>query len=113
MADRRIIRGATLLALDGRRVLRKSDVLIEDGIIAAIGGVDAGESLITDVRGILMPGLVQAHLHLDQTLLDRHFVPDCDPRTYAERQIRGWLDELDQVAVQTQAYSAFARGLGT
>src|SRR5688572_10990680 len=96
MADRRIIRGATVVALDGRRVLRRSDVLIEDGIIAAIGGVDTADALITEVHGVVMPGLIQAHVHLDQALLDRHFVPDTDPEVYAQVQIPTWLGRLDE-----------------
>ena len=39
MGQRRIIRGARLLPLDGRRQQRRGDVLMEGGLIAAIGGV--------------------------------------------------------------------------
>jgi 5-methylthioadenosine/S-adenosylhomocysteine deaminase len=111
--SRWVIRGATVLPLDGRRMLRKSDVLIDDGIIAAFGGVDTAGAMIAEVQGLLMPGLVQTHVHLDQTLLDRHFVPDTNPFIFTRFQLDAWLKRLDDEALRLQAEAAFARGLGT
>ncbi|MCK6551966.1 hypothetical protein L6R52_39410, partial [Myxococcota bacterium] len=113
MPVRRIIRGATVVALDGRRMLRKTDLLIEDGVIAAIGGVDSAGALITEVSGVVMPGLVQAHVHLDETLLDQTFVPDLDPIVLAERQLPAWRRALDEAASDVLVQSGLARGLGT
>src|SRR5262249_33670993 len=111
--SRWVIRGATVIPLDGRRMLRKSDVLIDDGIIAAFGGVDTEGAMIAEVQGLLMPGLGQTHLHLDQTLLDRHFVPDTNPIIFTRVQLEAWLRRLDDEALQIQAEAAFARGLAT
>ena len=48
-----------------------ADILISDGRIAAIGeGLDAGAAPVEDVGGaIAIPGLVDAHTHLDKSLL--------------------------------------------
>ncbi len=48
----------------------KQDVLIRDGRIAAIGpNLDAGGAWIEDVAGdLVLPGLVEAHTHLDKSL---------------------------------------------
>lgn len=113
MTDRRVIRGATVVALDGRRVLRKSDILMKDGVIAAIGGVDTEGAMITEVQGVVMPGLAQAHAHLDQTLLDRHFVADTDPSKFRHTQLPAYLAQLAGEETSMIAEAAFARGLRT
>ncbi len=48
-----------------------SDILIKDGRIAAIGSGLAGEGVATEDAGgrIAIPGLVDAHTHLDKSLL--------------------------------------------
>ena len=88
MSGQRIIKGAAFLAMDGRRTIRQGDLMVSDGIIAAIGGVgpQAG-AVVTETRGVLIPGLVQAHLHLSESLLGWHFVPDPDPFTFELTQL--------------------------
>jgi cytosine/adenosine deaminase-related metal-dependent hydrolase len=59
-----IVKGGTVITPEG--VIR-ADVLVEDGRIASIGGNYEGEAL--DATGcVVSPGLVQAHVHLCQTL---------------------------------------------
>jgi 5-methylthioadenosine/S-adenosylhomocysteine deaminase len=59
-----IVKGGTVITPEG--VIR-ADVLVEDGRIASIGGNYQGEAL--DATGcVVSPGLVQAHVHLCQTL---------------------------------------------
>jgi 5-methylthioadenosine/S-adenosylhomocysteine deaminase len=111
VAERRIIRGASVLALDGRRSVRKNDLLIEDGKIAATGGVDSVEGLLTDVRGMVMPGLVQAHLHLTDSLLDSGFVASADPRVVERIQIPAWRAAIGEEAVKLSTSSGIARAL--
>lgn len=83
-------------------------------MIAAIGGVGENEgAMITEVQGVIMPGLVQAHAHLDQTLLDRYLVADTDPGTFRRVQVAAWLKALGEEELRVQAESAFARGLST
>src|SRR5262249_22784273 len=79
----------------------------------AFGGVDTAGAMIAEVQGLLMPGLVQTHFHLDQTLLDRHFVPDTNPFIFNRVQLEAWLRKLDDEALELQAEAAFARGLAT
>ena len=53
----------------GRRELAGASILIEDGVIRAIGQVERGEGEVIDARGcVVTPGLVNTHHHLYQTL---------------------------------------------
>ncbi len=68
------MRGGTLLTLDERAtVLPGADLVIAGGRIAAVGASPAstegaGAARVIDVRGCLvLPGLVQGHVHLGQT----------------------------------------------
>ncbi|PYP39408.1 MAG: N-ethylammeline chlorohydrolase [Gemmatimonadetes bacterium] len=58
--------------MDGARRILDADVLIEDGRIKKIGRPDgrpAGRPTVIDCSGlVLLPGLIQAHIHLCQTL---------------------------------------------
>src|SRR5438034_10658889 len=68
------IRGATIVTMDPRRTVVVADVLVDgDGRIAALipPGDDSAASTqrSIDATGmVVVPGLVQAHLHLCQTL---------------------------------------------
>ena len=71
MADRLLIKGGTVLSLDravGNTV--DADVLIEDGIIAEVGkSLRARGAEVVDAAGtIVMPGFVDAHRRLWQSL---------------------------------------------
>lgn len=68
-----LLRGGTVVTMDGaRRVLEQADVLLEGSRITAIGvGLEApaGLTRVIDAAGCaVMPGLVQAHVHLCQVL---------------------------------------------
>lgn len=106
---RRAIRGAALLPLDGRAGLRRTDLLLEDGRIAAIGGVSSAE--VETVRGLVMPGLVQAHLHLELALTDRAFVPDQDPAVHLGAQRAAWVEGLDEPSARSSAQAGLAWSL--
>jgi cytosine/adenosine deaminase-related metal-dependent hydrolase len=66
-----LLRGGTVLTLDAQAtVLRGADILIENGRIAAVGNIPAvrGGTRRLDIAGCLvLPGLIQGHLHLGQT----------------------------------------------
>jgi cytosine/adenosine deaminase-related metal-dependent hydrolase len=68
---RTLIRGATILTMDAQGDLPTGDLLVEDDRILAIApalAVDEAERV--DARGcILIPGLVNAHMHTWQTAL--------------------------------------------
>ena len=70
MADH-LIRRATIVTMDDEYTVREGcDLLVRDGVIAELGpGLDAGTTPETDASGLwLLPGFVQPHVHLCQTL---------------------------------------------
>lgn len=79
MADAMLIRGATLYDGTGADPVR-SDVLVRDGRVAALGADavrDAGDARVEDAGGLaLMPGIVDLHTHYDAQLT---WDPGCSP----------------------------------
>ncbi|NOY93450.1 MAG: 5'-deoxyadenosine deaminase [Deltaproteobacteria bacterium] len=64
-----LIRGGTLLTMDPKRRVLKGDLRIHEGHIVALGRDTGGTARVLDARGaVVMPGLVQAHVHLCQSL---------------------------------------------
>ncbi|HJQ69188.1 MAG TPA: 5'-deoxyadenosine deaminase [Blastocatellia bacterium] len=70
MTDSLLIKGATVITLDRMNRVFEGDVLIEQNRIAAVGGSLAARGVDTiEGRGrFLLPGFVQTHIHLCQTL---------------------------------------------
>jgi adenine deaminase len=70
MSDRLVVRGGTVVDVARRRLIR-ADVVIDRGRIVAVAA-DAGrvEGRVIDARGRLVsPGLIDAHLHIESSLL--------------------------------------------
>jgi 5-methylthioadenosine/S-adenosylhomocysteine deaminase len=65
-----LIKGGTIVTMDEKDSIVRGDLLIRDGRIAEIAGhIDADGSDVIDAAGCaVLPGLVQTHLHLCQTL---------------------------------------------
>ena len=69
-----LLRGGTLVPVDSHAPLGRGDLLILNGVIAALGVIPADDPRLVgvpvlDVTGcVVLPGLVQAHIHLCQTL---------------------------------------------
>ncbi len=78
-AGRRIlIKGGTILSMDPKvGDFAAADVLIEGGILAAVGpGLDAPDATVIDAKGmIVMPGFIDTHHHQFETAL-RSFLAD-------------------------------------
>ncbi len=71
-----------LIPMDGRRVIRDGAIYSEDGRIVAVGRREevkekalSPEHVIKLERGIILPGLINTHVHLAQALI-RGVVPD-------------------------------------
>ncbi|HEU4386854.1 MAG TPA: 5'-deoxyadenosine deaminase [Blastocatellia bacterium] len=70
MSKSLLIKGATVVTLDPKNNIFNGDVLIEDGRIAALGS-NLGErsrEVVEAAGRVLLPGFVQTHVHLCQTL---------------------------------------------
>src|SRR5688572_491231 len=64
-----LIKGGTVITVDARDSILRGDVLIRDGRIVAIGDVNESVDEIIDADGCaVLPGFVQTHIHLCQTL---------------------------------------------
>jgi 5-methylthioadenosine/S-adenosylhomocysteine deaminase len=65
-----IVRGATILTMNDAFDVVTGDVAVRDGRIASIGGTaDIPGARVIDARGCyLLPGFIQTHIHLCQTL---------------------------------------------
>jgi 5-methylthioadenosine/S-adenosylhomocysteine deaminase len=72
-----LLRNATILTMDDGLTLVEGSVSIRDGRIAAVGDVaEADHDTVIDARGgYVLPGFVQTHVHLCQTLF-RGFADD-------------------------------------
>jgi len=72
MSERTLIRKATVItSASAGEVLPETDILIENGVIAAIGtDLDAGDAEVLDFSGrIVMPGFVDTHRHTWQSVV--------------------------------------------
>ena len=64
-----LIRNGLVLTLNDRFDVIEGDVSINDGRVVAIGDVSEPHDRVIDARGgYVLPGFVQTHLHLCQTL---------------------------------------------
>ncbi|MFE2941220.1 amidohydrolase family protein [Streptomyces sp. NPDC059255] len=68
-----LLRGGTVLPMDDRgRVLHDTDVLVAGDRIAAVGrelSVPEGTAVIDATDGIVMPGMIDTHRHMWQTVM--------------------------------------------
>src|SRR5689334_13029186 len=85
MAKSSIIQGAQVVTMDeGLGDFASADILIEDGAIKAVGpslAAPAGAERIDGRGRIALPGIIDAHTCLWQTVL-RGYVPDLWPGAY-------------------------------
>jgi len=71
MNDSILIKGGTLLTVDAHNRVFMGDLLIRDGRIAHVeaGGINESAEVVIDARECaVVPGFVQTHFHLCQTL---------------------------------------------
>lgn len=64
-----LIRGGSIVTMDPENSIVRGDLLIRDGRIESVGTVKDSDATIIEARGcVVLPGFVQTHLHLCQTL---------------------------------------------
>src|SRR6266852_1488570 len=70
MSDSILIRNGTIVTMDHNSSIVRGDVLIRDGRIAEIGGeIDDTADEVVEANGCaVLPGFIQTHIHLCQTL---------------------------------------------
>lgn len=69
MKESILIKGGTLVTMDDHDSIVTGDLLIRDGQIQEISVASAGADVVIDARGcVVLPGFVQTHIHLCQTL---------------------------------------------
>jgi cytosine/adenosine deaminase-related metal-dependent hydrolase len=86
VTDRTAFAGGTLLTLDAESSVRRADLLVEDGCIVDIGGPYPDAEQIDCENTLVLPGFVQAHVHLCQALF-RGLAEETDLLTWLERKI--------------------------
>jgi len=65
-----LLRGGLLVTQDAERRVLPGDVLVEEGLIAGVGRVDASADEVLDCsRCAVLPGLINTHHHVANTLL--------------------------------------------
>lgn len=93
-----LLRSARVLDVEGGAYLEDHDVLAVDGRIAEVGrGLRAGDGVdILDVRGaVLLPGLVDAHVHVTAGTADLATLPRLTPSYVTAQSVgimRGMLE---------------------
>src|SRR5258708_5443210 len=64
-----LIKSGTLVTMDAKNVVTEGHLLIVDGRIAQIGSTVGSADTVIDAAGCaVLPGFVQTHIHLCQTL---------------------------------------------
>jgi 5-methylthioadenosine/S-adenosylhomocysteine deaminase len=64
-----LIKGGTLLTMDEQDAIVRGDLLIRDGVIASVGETGQMADVVIDAGGCaVLPGFIQTHIHLCQTL---------------------------------------------
>jgi 5-methylthioadenosine/S-adenosylhomocysteine deaminase len=64
-----LIKNGTLVTMDSANRIVRGDLLINHGRIAGVGGTDQTAEVVIDASGCaVIPGFVQTHIHLCQTL---------------------------------------------
>ncbi len=106
-----VFRGGTILTVDAQHQVLAGDVACVDGVITHVGGTYTPQTRdyqIVDCTGcIVMPGLVQAHIHTCQTLA-RGRADDMELLDWLRTVIWPYEAKLDETAMTASAELACA-----
>lgn len=86
-----LVRNATILTLNDRLDVVEGGVAVDDGTIRAVGpaaegALDRFDTVIDAAQGYVLPGLVQTHVHLCQTLF-RGYADDLPLLDWLRRRV--------------------------
>jgi 5-methylthioadenosine/S-adenosylhomocysteine deaminase len=96
-----LIKGGTLLTMDDQDAIVRGDLLIRDGFITSIGETGQTADVIIDATGCaVLPGFVQTHIHLCQTLF-RGAADDLSLLDWLKKRV--WPMEAAHTAVSLKA----------
>jgi 5-methylthioadenosine/S-adenosylhomocysteine deaminase len=99
-----LITGGTLVTMDPADSIIRGDLFLKDGYIAGLGEVDEKATTVIDATNcVVLPGFVQTHIHLCQTLF-RGAADDLSLIDWLKKRV--WLMEA---AHSPQSISASAR----
>jgi 5-methylthioadenosine/S-adenosylhomocysteine deaminase len=102
------VRGATILTMNDAFDIVEGDLLVRNGRIVAVGRVDANERVdrTIDARGAyLLPGFIQTHIHLCQTIF-RGYADDLALLDWLKTRI--WPMEAAHTAASLAASARYA-----
>lgn len=105
-----LFKNARIVTMNARREILRGDLLVERGRIAAIGpALEASpEAQVIDCQGLtLMPGLIQTHIHLCQTLF-RGLADDLLLLDWLKERIWPFEGSHDADSLETSAYLGIA-----
>ena len=96
-----LIKGGTLVTMDAQNSIVQGDLFIKEGRIASIAGVEANADVVIDgSECAVLPGFVQTHLHLCQTLF-RGAADDLPLLDWLKKRV--WLMEAAHTAESIRA----------
>ncbi|HEY0251358.1 MAG TPA: amidohydrolase family protein, partial [Kofleriaceae bacterium] len=106
-----VFRGGTILTIDGAHNVLGGDVGVRDGSIVQVGGAytpSTHDYEIVDCTGcVVMPGMVQAHVHTCQTLA-RGRADDLELLDWLRQVIWPYEGKLDEAAARASGELACA-----
>src|SRR5215813_8091661 len=105
-----IIEGGTVVTMNEARWVGRADVLMENGVIVAVGRslTRPADAERISARGLyVMPGLVQAHTHVCQTLC-RGSADDLPLLEWLRQRVWPYEAALDERAMRAAARLAVA-----
>jgi cytosine/adenosine deaminase-related metal-dependent hydrolase len=105
-----LFQGALLVTMNARRDVFRGDLLVDDGRIAAIAPTLApppGARVVDARRWTIIPGLIQTHMHLCQTLF-RGLADDLELLDWLKQRIWPLEAGHDEDSISVSAYLGLA-----
>jgi 5-methylthioadenosine/S-adenosylhomocysteine deaminase len=103
-----LIKGGTLMTMEDQDAIVRGDLLIRDGLIMSIGETGQTADTVIDAEGCaVLPGFVQTHIHLCQTLF-RGAADDLPLLDWLKRRV--WPMEAAHTAASIKASAQLGIG---